>query len=90
MTQIYFIQQEHGDGDTHLHFFRTESEAMEYGQCQWDMMTDAMQERYRQNPHGYHRLGMGTIWTDDDMDDDYLTDAVLAQDFGTELHDWTK
>jgi len=26
----------------------------------------------------------------DDMDDDYLTDAVLAQDFGTELHDWTK
>ena len=66
------------------------AEAMEYGQCQWDMMTDAMQERYRQNPHGYHRLGMGTIWTDDDMDDDYLTDAVLAQDFGTELHDWTK
>lgn len=50
MTQIYFIQQEHGDGDTHLHFFRTESEAMEYGQCQWDMMTDAMQERYRQKP----------------------------------------
>lgn len=70
--------------------FRTESEAMEYGQCQWDMMTDAMQERYRQNPHGYHRLSMDTIWTDDDMDADCLTAAVLAQDFGTELHDWTK
>ena len=90
MTQIYFIQQECGDGDTHLHFFRTESEAMAYGQHQWDTMTDAVQERYRKNPHGYHRLSMGVIWAESDMDDDDLTDAIFSQDFGTELYDWTK
>ena len=80
MKRIFFVQQEYGSGDTYLHFFPTQAESM----------TDSMQERYKKNPHGYHRLSMGTIWTDYDMDDDYLTDAVLAQDFGTELYNWAK